>query len=919
MKTRLLILAVVVLAFVLASSVTVSAARILGRYYKPVWSDYIDPPPYYPHSYETIFKGIAGVAVSATREGDLPLGGAAGTETATGEPVGYYELSVAASDIQKYAVMFHEIDQWGPTLILNQIVPTSTGELRLYPYVKYQNVTNGMAWDVNPAGTWSQSFVAKGDYVTQVGLHQTQEFGPTVEVYITADVPGPKSQAIGPVRSVPTDVVNPSSVYWSAGEVPTTPGRTYCVNIFNPNGFQMYVAGSRIQGGVVYPDGRVWKDYQPAPTMVTNWGVMPTAGLEMTIYDDTEGYYSVVNTSKYNKPRNSPLVLETGCTVAGQTFTAMGTSLLSFSCRVQGTSHSGGVLEVRCYQSPGPNGEGVNQIGVAKYMKVGYEWNRAGCVWKPGEVPLTPGQSYYIKVKCSDGGTFDIWRTSTNEYGGGAFYKNGNEMPYDLSTTILTEKFNGSMNQTRVKISNINVTRGTNSATISWTTDVPTDTNYVEWGEDTPYTKRTDGAAGGTSHSVTLTNLLPATQYHYRVVSKTAGRFDSYSRDFVFVTNPDSPNLLANPGFETGLQAPWVRFDIWPDGNRGVRNYPWTPSGEPSFFGFQAHTGNFFYANAFQGGTPSKGGLYQRVPATPGDIMVFRAWVITYRTDPFPVSFDYEVSARVGIDPTGGTNPTSSNVVWGPWITAQDIVGAREEGTGKGSWTEAYVKATAASSYVTVFMMAGAEAPTRWQNWGFDDAMLTKVTAQQVSRIGDIASLPDGTMLRITDKVVTASSLQIGANYVEEPDRVAGIRVEMNDALTVGNKVTIQATKGTKPSGEPYLYDAVVLSDVPDAELKVLTARANALDTKKLGPSTVGMLMQAVGRINVDWNLNYYINDGSLPGYGLKIRTDSLFMTPEPGAMYKITGIVSLEGTAPNATPVLCPRSDADVVIVPES
>ena len=915
MNTARIVLLMAVLALVFGAADDVSAGFIKGRYYKPLWSDYYDPPPFYPYSYETIFKGIAGVSVSASMQGNLPVGGAGGAETSTGEPVGYYEMSLAPGN---YGVLFHEYDQWGPSLLMDQVVPSaSPQELRLYPYVRYQNVTTGMAWDVFPAGTWSQSFVAKGNWITQVGLHQTQEFGPNVEVYVTADVPGPKSSAIGPIRTVATDVVNPSSVFWSAGEVPTTPGRTYCVNVFNASGFQMYIAGSRIQGGVAYPDGRVWKDYHPVSTMVSSWGTMHPAGLEMTIYEDTGGFISVVNTSKYNKPRNTTLQLATGCTVAGQTFVAMGTSLLSFSCKVANSGHSGGTLEVRCYQSPGANGEGVNQIGVAKYMRVPMaggqllEWNRIGAVWKPGEVPLTAGQSYYIKVKCVDGGAFDIWTTSTNEYAGGSFFKNGNETTLDLSTCILTEKFSGSMSQARIAISGINVIRGVNSATVNWTTDVATDTNYVDWGEETPYTKKTIGASGGTNHSVTLTGLLPNTQYHYRVVSKTAGKFDEHSRDFVFVTDPDQPNMLANPGFETGSLAPWTSYMLF-GGYAGLQNYPWTLTGEPSFFGFQAHGGGWFFASAFQGATGNKGGVYQRVAVTPGDVLQFRGWVITYRTDPFPVSFHYESSGRVGIDPNGGTDPNASSIVWSPWVTAQDIVGAREEATGKGYWTEAYVKATAASNYVTVFFMAGADRSTRWDNWGFDDAMLTKVNPVAVTSLCEIATLPDGTIVRADDKIVTGSSVQLGANYIEDSNRVAGIRVESTE-LDVGYRISIQGTKGTKPSGEPYLYDVAVLSQVEDSAVKPMAARANALDFGKLGPSTVGLLMKAVGKINIDWDLNYYINDGSLPDPGLKLRTAPLFMLPDIGSTHSVTGVVSLEGTAPNARPILCPRDDSDL------
>ncbi len=915
MRFHKIVFLATVFALAVGAACPVAAGSILGRYYKPLYSDYYDPPPFYQYSYETIFKGIAGVGVSACREGSNigVLDSAASSETATGEPVGYYELQNLAPGT--YGVIFHEFDQWGPRLLFGKVVPnTSPNQLRLYPYVKYQDVTHGMAWNVLPAGTWSQTFVAKGNWVTQVGLHQTMEFGPKVEVSIHDGSPdGPQ---IGPARTVPTDVVNPSSVFWSAGEVPTTPGHTYSVNFFVPTGFIPYQAGARIQGGVAYPDGQVYKDGQLVTAAMTDWGYMDLGAIECTIYQDTDGYTSVVNTSKYNKGRDRFLVKHSGVTVAGQTFRAMGTSLLSFSCLVENTGS--GLFIVTIYRSPGADGEGENQVGVAKYIqqKTTIPWARVGCIWKPNEVPLTAGQDYYLKIKRDNGAPFDIWCTNVDEYASGSYYENGVATAVDLSTLISAETAPGTATQGKVKISNISVTRGTNSATISWSTDVATGTNYVDWSEETPYTNRATAAAGGKTHSVTLSGLQPNVQYHYRVVSKTPGKLDSYSRDFVFVTDPDQPNMLENPGFETGSLAPWTKFTIF-GGDAGMRNYPWTISGEPSWLGFQAHLSNWFYGSICNGSDKNLGGVYQRVPATPGDVLQLRGWVITWQSDPFPASRDYCSLARVGIDPTGGTDARSSSVIWGPWVAAQDIVGAVEDGTGKGSWTEAYVRASAAADHVTCFFEGGLEprpgnnGTIRWVNWGFDDAVLTKVTAQPVERISDLAQVANGTIVRLDNKIVTALATEVGANYVEEPN-VAALRVESASEFTRGHSVAVQGRKGTMPSGEPYLYEAVIVSDTPSTELRGLTTQAKHIGST-VGINTVGMLMQAVGAVTSDLNDNYYLNDGSLPAPGLKIRVSNLGFPPYVGDLYSITGIVQLEGTAPNTTPVLCPRDVGDV------
>ncbi|MDH7601563.1 MAG: fibronectin type III domain-containing protein [Armatimonadota bacterium] len=876
-----------VLLLICAFCSSATSGTIKGRVYKPLWSNYTT-------GHEAVLRGYAGIGVSAVKEGQLQDAGYGAAETWAGEPVGYFEIPNVVPGT--YNLLFHEKDEYTRHLMFGLVVPTAfPWTLEIERVIKYQDVVTAMTWDPFPRGTWSQSFVAKGNWVTQVGVQQAIEFGPDVRVTIHEG--GPSGPQIGPARMIPTVVVNASSAYWSAGEVPTVPGKTYCVNFYVPTGLQTFLAGATIQGGVAYPDGQTWRDFE----------LSPIGPVKCTIHQDTDGIISVVNTKKTNSA-SLPLAY-TSVRVAGQTFTAMGTSLLSCSCLVGNTGS--GKMIAALYESPGVNGEGQNQVGVAKYFKAIDYNNRSGCIWKPGEVPITPGNTYYLKIKRADGQPFTIYYVNENEYSGGKFYRDGTAIDdADLSTTITTEAFPGSASMKPVRISNIQVVRGTTSAVITWTTDVPTIEDYVDWGAKTPYSSRTPAISGGTSHSATLTGLQPNQLYHYRVVSKATGKFDSYSRDFVFATNPDKPNMLTNPGFETGSISPWVAYTIYP-GDFGLRNYPWTSSGDPSFFGVQARNGggNWFYGGATNG-FKNKGGLYQRVAATPGEEMCFRAWMATWQSDPVGGMFMHNSLARVGIDPTGGTDPKAPTVVWGPWNACQDIYAATEEGTGKAYWTECYVTATAVADHVTVFMEAGSEADMRWTVWGMDDAVLTSASAQIVDRIGDLGSYADGVLVRLTGKIVTGSGFEVGANYVEEPDRSCGIRVESQTDFPKGFKVTIQGRKGTKASGEPYIYNAVILAEEPSSEPGKLACTARS--------AKPGLLMTVAGRIKVDDQLNYYINDGSLPDPGLRIRTDPLFFLPDVGAFYAVSGIVQLEGAKPDVRTVIAPRSDDDLRAFPE-
>ena len=83
-------------------------------------------------------------------------------------------------------------------------------------------------------------------------------------------------------------------------------------------------------------------------------------------------------------------------------------------------------------------------------------------------------------------------------------------------------------------ISGLAVNANTNSATITWTTDVSSD-SVVYYGTTTSYGSSTNGNSGTTSHSVTITNLTPNTTYHFYVTS-TAGASTGYSGDSQFLT-----------------------------------------------------------------------------------------------------------------------------------------------------------------------------------------------------------------------------------------------------------------------------------------------------------------------------------------------------------------------------------------------
>jgi hypothetical protein len=93
-----------------------------------------------------------------------------------------------------------------------------------------------------------------------------------------------------------------------------------------------------------------------------------------------------------------------------------------------------------------------------------------------------------------------------------------------------------------------------NSATISWMTDVPSD-SQVDYGTALPYSFSSPlNSTLVTAHSVALSGLSASTTYHYRVKSRNSAGVLSVSGDFTFTTAGATPTytLSASPSSVAG-------------------------------------------------------------------------------------------------------------------------------------------------------------------------------------------------------------------------------------------------------------------------------------------------------------------------------------------------------------------------------
>jgi hypothetical protein len=97
------------------------------------------------------------------------------------------------------------------------------------------------------------------------------------------------------------------------------------------------------------------------------------------------------------------------------------------------------------------------------------------------------------------------------------------------------------------------------------------------------------------------------------------------------------------------------------------------------------------------------GGIYQTVTVTLGTRLRFSAFMETWQCYDYGVACDWgrksdqpsDMHTRIGIDPTGGTDPNSAAIVWSPEKAAFD------------QWVEFSVIAQAQSNKVTVFTQCG--------------------------------------------------------------------------------------------------------------------------------------------------------------------------------------------------------------------
>lgn len=739
-----------------------------------------------------------------------------------------------------------------------------------------------------------QTFVATGNSVVMVIVRS-----PLEGIQITASIHqgGPTGPQIGPSRTF-TSPTGPSDVrlIWSGGEVPTVPGQLYYLKLKAAGATKAILCDND-----PIPD---LSDPMPEGCLYHDGVAVPDMDLGVTICSDDDG----IVTNLWTRSGGYDL---SGSSI-GQTFTARGVNLLSFVAWIPDTS---GTYIATLY-----NGVGGAQIGTAKKNKVA-RWGDPEILWTwaPGECPLTPGNTYYIEVTKEGGGTFLAYGNPWSLYSGGQAYVNrvAQGGSIDIAGTIMEEQSSGSATKPTVQFTTYPTValadRGTRSITVRWVTDVPSDSTieYAAW--NCPYTNTYYNSSLVTNHVATITGLEPNTLYHFRVKSAASGRYPGVTRDLVTATINESPNLLANPSFEEGSGSSPRTITGWTCAGMDIK------ASDGSWFGgIPPYAGNWL-CEAAVNGSSCDGVIYQTVNAIPGYDYKFTAavssWMIENNTWKYDVWHQYGRLdyMRVGIDPYGGNDPNSPNVRWTPRFYSHL------------RYNMAGIHAVAQSNRISVFVSFGGLGG-QWHMYGIDDCRLsTDITYTPYALTALKAQQPDGTNAEVSDLIITAVPSEAGAYYAETADRSCGIKIVSSDTATVGQKVTVRGTLRTDSlTKERYLDVASFPSKTSSTEPKPLEMLCKNIGgaaygsipavPDSSGPHNTGLAIRVAGKVTVKGANYVFLNDGSLPGYGIKVDMShvSSALIPDGGQTVGLSGISSLYYAA-GVRPLLIVRRASDI------
>jgi LysM repeat protein len=281
-------------------------------------------------------------------------------------------------------------------------------------------------------------------------------------------------------------------------------------------------------------------------------------------------------------------------------------------------------------------------------------------------------------------------------------------------------------------------------------------------------------------------------------------------------TTQEGQNLLANPGFEGGwhwqgdsflgkVADNWVAW--WVDEASGKKDT------DPSFWRNQRPEYGligleFYIPDQIHSGRQSlqygkryathTAGVYQQVGGiTAGTKLQFSAWGFVYGKDPDPNRTPGFTPMKVGIDPTGGTNPFGPSVVWSGVVTPVAV--------GSGSaWTQMSVEAVSQNTTVTVFVYSS-------QEWPMNDALTSQWDDTSLVTLGP-ATEPSTTAPPPPPTSPPGTPLPPPATSTPRPDGSVVHKVQSGETVWA---IAIQYATGSNMTPEQMLAQINRLNNNP--------------------------------------------------------------------------------------------------------
>jgi LysM repeat protein len=319
-------------------------------------------------------------------------------------------------------------------------------------------------------------------------------------------------------------------------------------------------------------------------------------------------------------------------------------------------------------------------------------------------------------------------------------------------------------------------------------------------------------------------------------------------------------NLLTNPGFE----APFNQSSGNPPPRVAQGWTPWWVSAGTGQSNSENIQPEYFpaseAASAVGAGVPQirsgsdaqqyftffathDGGVFQRVTGiTSGAQLRFSVYAYVWSTtfdDPNFSEDDGDVILQVGIDPTGGTNGQSNNIVWSDPVETYD------------EFTEYTVTATASGTAVTVFVRSTVGFPVKSNSIYLDDASLSVAGGQSPTATTAViatTAAPTATTASATAIVTTAAPTSVGsvptATSTSVPPTAIGIIPTNTATIPPGSIVaptftSVPATVTSTVNAQPLPPTAT--GTIPPASIVAptftLTPTVPASATATLAPS----------------------------------------------------------------------------------